>query len=94
MSLDANNGHSQNRTSKHDAQVCILNCRQHPLPIRRNVMATMSGVVLPGDSTVKHVELDVPEPDRIVTHRYSLDQADEAYRVADEGAGRVCIVFD
>jgi threonine dehydrogenase-like Zn-dependent dehydrogenase len=25
-------------------------------------MATMNGVVLPGDSTVKHVEVDVPEP--------------------------------
>ena len=25
-------------------------------------MATMSGVVLPGDSTVKHVEVDGPEP--------------------------------
>lgn len=25
-------------------------------------MATMSGVVLPGDSTVKHVQVDVPEP--------------------------------
>ena len=25
-------------------------------------MATMSGVVLPGDSTVAHVEVDVPEP--------------------------------
>jgi threonine dehydrogenase-like Zn-dependent dehydrogenase len=57
-------------------------------------MATMSGVVLPGGSTVKHVELDIPEPDSIVTHRYSLDQADEAYRVADEGAGKVCLVFD
>jgi threonine dehydrogenase-like Zn-dependent dehydrogenase len=34
-------------------------------------------------------------PDRIVTHRYSLDRADEAYRVADQGAaGKVCIVFD
>jgi threonine dehydrogenase-like Zn-dependent dehydrogenase len=65
------------------------------LPIKRNVMATMSGVVLPGDSTVKHAKVDVPEPDRIVTHRYSLDQADEAYRVADQGApGEVCIVFD
>jgi hypothetical protein len=29
---------------------------------RRNVMTAMSGVVLPGDSTVKHVEVDVPEP--------------------------------
>jgi threonine dehydrogenase-like Zn-dependent dehydrogenase len=29
---------------------------------RRNIMSTMSGVVLPGDSTVKHVEVDVPEP--------------------------------
>ena len=27
-----------------------------------NVMATMSGVVLPGDSTVKHVQVDIPEP--------------------------------
>jgi hypothetical protein len=25
-------------------------------------MATMSGVVLTGDSTVNHVEVDVPEP--------------------------------
>ena len=25
-------------------------------------MATMNGVVLPGDSTVKHVQVDVPEP--------------------------------
>jgi threonine dehydrogenase-like Zn-dependent dehydrogenase len=34
-------------------------------------------------------------PDRIVTHRYSLEQADEADRVADQGAaGKVCIVFD
>lgn len=58
-------------------------------------MATMSGVVLPGDSTVKHVEVDVPEPDRIVTHPYSLDQADETYRVTDQGAAdQVCIVFD
>jgi hypothetical protein len=39
--------------------------------------------------------VDVPEPDRIVTHRYSLDQADEAYRVTDQGAAdQVCIVFD
>ena len=58
-------------------------------------MATMSGVVLSGDSTVKHVEVDVPEPDRIVTHRYSLDQADEAYRIADQGAAsKLCVVFD
>jgi len=33
-------------------------------------------------------------PERIVTHRFALDQADEAYRVADRGAaGKVCIVF-
>ena len=58
-------------------------------------MATMSGVVLPGDSTVKHGEVDVPEPDRIITHRYSLDQADEANRVTDQGAAdQACIAFD
>jgi threonine dehydrogenase-like Zn-dependent dehydrogenase len=34
-------------------------------------------------------------PERIVTHRFTLDQADEAYRVADRGAaGKVCIVFE
>jgi threonine dehydrogenase-like Zn-dependent dehydrogenase len=34
-------------------------------------------------------------PDQIVTHRYPLDQADQAYRTADHGtAGKVCIVFD
>jgi threonine dehydrogenase-like Zn-dependent dehydrogenase len=34
-------------------------------------------------------------PERIVTHRFRLDQADEAYRVADRGAtGKVCVVFD
>lgn len=34
-------------------------------------------------------------PERIVTHRFGLDHADEAYRVADGGAaGKVCIVFD
>jgi threonine dehydrogenase-like Zn-dependent dehydrogenase len=34
-------------------------------------------------------------PEAIVTHRYPLDKADEAYRVADRGAGgKVCIVFD
>ena len=34
-------------------------------------------------------------PERIVTHRLPLDQAAEAYRLADEGqCGKVCIVFD
>jgi threonine dehydrogenase-like Zn-dependent dehydrogenase len=34
-------------------------------------------------------------PESIVTHRYLLEQADEAYRIADQGAGgKVCIVFD
>jgi threonine dehydrogenase-like Zn-dependent dehydrogenase len=34
-------------------------------------------------------------PERVVTHRFSLDRADEAYRVADRGAaGKVCIVFE
>ncbi|MGH3412499.1 MAG: zinc-dependent alcohol dehydrogenase family protein [Marmoricola sp.] len=33
-------------------------------------------------------------PERIVTHRFGLDQAAQAYRVADRGAaGKVCIVF-
>ena len=34
-------------------------------------------------------------PERIVTHRFALAEADEAYRVADGGAaGKVTIVFD
>jgi threonine dehydrogenase-like Zn-dependent dehydrogenase len=34
-------------------------------------------------------------PDRIVSHRFTLDEAAEAYRVADEGqSGKVVIVFE
>jgi threonine dehydrogenase-like Zn-dependent dehydrogenase len=34
-------------------------------------------------------------PEETVTHRFSLEEAAEAYRVADEGqAGKVCIVFE
>lgn len=34
-------------------------------------------------------------PERIVSHRFTLDQAPEAYRVADEGqSGKVVIVFN
>jgi threonine dehydrogenase-like Zn-dependent dehydrogenase len=34
-------------------------------------------------------------PEEIVTHRFPLDEADEAYRVADRAAaGKVCIVLD
>ena len=34
-------------------------------------------------------------PEIIVTHRFSLEQAAEAYRVADEGqSGKVCIVME
>jgi threonine dehydrogenase-like Zn-dependent dehydrogenase len=35
------------------------------------------------------------KPEIIVTDRFSLEQAAEAYRVADEGhCGKVCIVMD
>ena len=34
-------------------------------------------------------------PEQVVTHRYPLQRADEAYQVADRGAGgKVCIVFE
>lgn len=34
-------------------------------------------------------------PERIVTHRFPLSEAAQAYQVADEGrAGKVCLVFD
>jgi threonine dehydrogenase-like Zn-dependent dehydrogenase len=34
-------------------------------------------------------------PDITVTHRFKLDQAAEAYRVADQGqSGKVAIVFE
>ncbi len=42
----------------------------------------------------KLVEWDM-RPDRIVSHRFSLDEAAEAYRVADAGqSGKVVIVFE
>jgi threonine dehydrogenase-like Zn-dependent dehydrogenase len=35
------------------------------------------------------------KPEIIVSHRFPLDQADEAYRVADAGlSGKVCIVME
>jgi threonine dehydrogenase-like Zn-dependent dehydrogenase len=35
------------------------------------------------------------KPEITVTHRFSLDQAAEAYRIADEGqGGKVCIVME
>jgi hypothetical protein len=51
-------------------------------------MTTMSGLVLPGDSTVKHVEVDVPKLDRIGHAPLLARPSDEAYRVADQGAAR------
>lgn len=45
------------------------------------------------DLVEKLVEWDL-KPEITVTHRFSLDEAAEAYRVADEGkSGKVCIVF-
>ena len=46
------------------------------------------------DLVEKLVEWGI-KPERIVTHRFTLDQAADAYRVADEGqSGKVVIVFD
>ncbi len=46
------------------------------------------------DLVEKLVEWNL-KPEVIVSHRYPLAQAAEAYRVADEGqSGKVCIVFD
>lgn len=46
------------------------------------------------DLVEKLVEWDL-KPEIIVTHRFTLDQAAEAYQVADEGqCGKVVIVFE
>jgi threonine dehydrogenase-like Zn-dependent dehydrogenase len=46
------------------------------------------------DLVEKLVEWNL-KPEVIVSHRFPLDQAAEAYRVADEGqSGKVCIVMD
>jgi threonine dehydrogenase-like Zn-dependent dehydrogenase len=46
------------------------------------------------DLVEKLVEWDL-KPEVIVSHRFTLDQAAKAYRVADEGqSGKVVIVFD
>lgn len=46
------------------------------------------------DLVEKLVEWNL-KPEIIVSHRFSLDQAGEAYRVADEGqSGKVCIVME
>ena len=46
------------------------------------------------DLVEKLVEWNL-KPEIIVSHRFTLDQADEAYKVADAGlSGKVCIVMD
>jgi threonine dehydrogenase-like Zn-dependent dehydrogenase len=46
------------------------------------------------DLVEKLVEWNL-KPEVIVSHRFPLDQAAEAYRVADEGqSGKVCIVME
>ena len=46
------------------------------------------------DLVEKLVEWNL-KPEVIVSHRFSLEQAEEAYRVADEGqSGKVCIVME
>ena len=47
------------------------------------------------EDLLEHLVRYVPHPGVVVTHRFALDQADEAYRVADQGlGGKVCIVFE
>jgi threonine dehydrogenase-like Zn-dependent dehydrogenase len=60
-------------------------------------MATMSGVVLPGDSTVKHVEVDVPEPGhgQVVAvgpgcRRLSVGDRVVVYHIAGCGVRKEC----
>jgi threonine dehydrogenase-like Zn-dependent dehydrogenase len=50
--------------------------------------------MLDGELLENPVRWDV-HPKRIVTHRFTLDQADEAFRITDKGAaGKVCTVFE
>ncbi len=47
------------------------------------------------EELVQHLSLWNLHPDRTVTHRFTLDQAAEAYEVADKGqSGKVVITFD
>jgi threonine dehydrogenase-like Zn-dependent dehydrogenase len=47
------------------------------------------------EDLLEHVTRWQLHPETVVTHRFPLDQAAEAYQIADSGAaGKVCIVFD
>jgi threonine dehydrogenase-like Zn-dependent dehydrogenase len=47
------------------------------------------------EDLLEHVTRWQLHPETVVTHRLPLDQAAEAYQIADSGAaGKVCIVFD
>ena len=51
--------------------------------------------VLHMEQLLEHLVRWELHPEAIVTHRFRLDQADEAYRVADAGeSGKVCIVWE
>jgi threonine dehydrogenase-like Zn-dependent dehydrogenase len=58
----------------------------YPPSTDRNVIGPQAMAALAGG------EIDVKP---LITHRFPLDRADEAYRIADRGAaGKVCIVFE
>lgn len=68
-----------------------------PLLIHKQVALHGSWVTSIGhmDDLLGHLARWGLHPERIVTHRFRLEQAAEAYAVADAGtSGKVCIVFE
>lgn len=68
-----------------------------PLLIHKQVTLHGSWVTSVGhmEDLLGHIARWGVRPEAIVTHRYPLDRAGEAYAVADAGtSGKVCIVFD
>ncbi|HLN78558.1 MAG TPA: zinc-binding dehydrogenase [Nocardioidaceae bacterium] len=68
-----------------------------PLMIHKQITLHGSWVTSLGhmEDLLAHLARWGVRPERIVTHRYPLEKAAEAYQVADAGAsGKVCIVFD
>lgn len=68
-----------------------------PLLIHKQITLHGSWVTSVGhmDDLLGHLDRWGLHPEDVVTHRFPLDQAADAYQVADAGdAGKVCIVFD
>ncbi len=56
---------------------------------------TMSGAFLPGNGMVERLVRWGIHPEDLITHRFPLEQAGDAYALMDSGrCGKIAVVFE